>query len=444
MTRMLWVVLVGIVVLGALPPPALGDEGVVTREMVREELEAWRAESGNDFRVYWKNAPKLEAFNGKFTMGFHGRLMADLTFFAGDDEALETAVDGEFHSQFRFRRIWTNVTGKVTDYARYMLQVGYIGNTRDFVILDVWVQLENLDKCFGCWVPDIRLGHTQEPIGLAWMTSSKYFTMTAWPIPTSAFTPGYNTGVTLLRNFYGDRVTTRVGFFGANSGIEGRYEWEDGEAVTGRITALPWAPCGNACRLLHLGVGASYRWDLASTRFRSRPDLDAGPVVIDTGVFDASTEIFVDLEAALVYDHFTVQGEYMWVQVDADEGTDPNFWGWYVQTSYIFGAPCRHYARGSGAFAGPKIDKFFDCKTPCAMGAWELAFRYSYADLDDGDKQGGRAGDFVFGVNWWINPNARIMLNYVHGEVRGALGERYASPANGSVDAFVVRFQVHW
>lgn len=443
MTRTLWSLLVVVLATLALTRDSVAEDAV-TREMVREELEAYRAESKNDIRAYWGNTLKLEAFGGKFSAAFGGRLQADFTFFGGDDEALEEAIDDEFESGFQFRRLWVHVAGKITNYAKYMLQVGYVGTANRVVVLDAWVQLTGLDKCIGCWVPDIRIGHTQEPIGLAWMTSSKYFTMTGWPIPTTSFTPGYNSGVTLLRGFYGDRVTTRIGYFGANSGVEGRYDWEDGQAVTGRITMLPWAPCGKSCRLLHIGVGGSYRWDLSTTRFRSRPDIDLGPFVVDTGVLDASTEIFIDLEAALVYDHFTVQGEYMWVQVDADAGTDPEYWGWYAQASYIFGAPCRNYARGSGAFVAPKVKNPFDCKERCAMGAWEVALRYSYVDLDDGDKRGGRCGDIVAGVNWWLNPNAKLMMNYVHGEVRGALGERFASPGDGSVDAVVVRFQVHW
>ena len=444
MTRMPRALIVALVAVSCLAAAARASDDVVTREMVREELDAWRAASGNEFRAYWKEGLQLDAFDGQFTMGFHGRIQADFTFFPEGNEQLEEAIDDEFRSQFQFRRLWTSVAGRITKYASYMLQIGWLGNVADFAVLDAWVQFEGLDGCLGCWVPKVRVGHTQEPIGLAWLTSSKYMMMTAWPLPTSAFTPGYNSGVTLLRNFYGDRVTTRIGYYGAGSGIEGRYEWDDGDAVTGRITALPWAPCGRTCRLLHVGAGVSYRWDLSSTRFRSRADMDAGPFVVDTGVFGASSELFVDLEAALVYDHFTMQGEYMWVDVDADTGTDPHYWGWYAQAAYVFGAPCRTYSRGSGAFVGPKIDKFFDCKTPCAMGAWELAFRYSYVDLDDGDKRGGRAGDYVFGVNWWINPNARIMLNYIHGDVDGALGGRHATPGDGSLDGVVVRFQVHW
>ena len=109
-----------------------------------------------------------------------------------------------------------------------------------------------------------------------------------------------------------------------------------------------------------------------------------------------------------------------------------------------FDAPCRNYSRQTGAFVGPKVERPFDCATGCAFGAWEVALRYSYVDLDDGDKSGGRCGDIVAGLNWWLNPNTKFMRNYVHGDVRGALGGRHAEPGDGTVDAVAARFQVHW
>ena len=49
-------------------------------------------------------------------------------------------------------------------------------------------------------------------------------------------------------------------------------------------------------------------------------------------------------------------------------------------------------------------------------GAWEVAYRFSYIDmLDDLTVKGaGLATDHTFGVNWYLNPYTRLMLNYVH------------------------------
>ena len=77
-------------------------------------------------------------------------------------------------------------------------------------------------------------------------------------------------------------------------------------------------------------------------------------------------------------------------------------------------------------------------------GAVELAARVSYVDLDDGDKQGGKVQDFVVGVNYFLNSNSRVMVNWVWGDLENALGGRLAADADGAYSALAVRFQVHW
>ena len=45
--------------------------------------------------------------------------------------------------------------------------------------------------------------------------------------------------------------------------------------------------------------------------------------------------------------------------------------------------------------------------------------------------------DTTLGVNWYLNPNTRVMFNYVHSEFEdGAVDD--------SADMFMMRFQVDW
>ena len=45
-------------------------------------------------------------------------------------------------------------------------------------------------------------------------------------------------------------------------------------------------------------------------------------------------------------------------------------------------------------------------------GAWEVAARWSYLNLNDGPVQGGVQTGFVAGLNWFLSPNTRIEFNY--------------------------------
>jgi len=430
----------------ALAGPARADEHASVQDAIRSEIDAYYAEEAprDTFRMYWKNGFNLETADKKFKMGFHGRIMWDNVFFTHHDENLEDALDFDFKHGAFFRRAWLMVNGTVYEHIAYMAQYAFdsIDGTG---FLDVWVGLTGAQECLGCSFPDLRVGHYQEPFGLAWLTSSKYFQLMAWPTPTTTFTPGYNSGIEFNRQWFGNRVTARLGFFGTDSDLGGFSNWEGGHGVTGRLTWTPWAPCDCDARVLHLGLSGSYRGDIGDARFRSRADIDYGVSVVDTGTFPADSSVLLDFEIAWVYDRFNIQSETTVAHVEADQGTDPLFWGTYVQAGFqLFGSPYRTYSKKAAAFGPTKVctPLFGDgCR---GRGAVELAARVSYVDLDDGDKRGGKVTDFVVGVNYFLNSNSRVMVNWVWGDLEDALGSRLSADSDGSYSALAVRFQVHW
>ena len=46
-------------------------------------------------------------------------------------------------------------------------------------------------------------------------------------------------------------------------------------------------------------------------------------------------------------------------------------------------------------------------------GAWELAARYSYLELDSSGIDGGILHDWTLGLNWYLSHNVRAMLGYI-------------------------------
>jgi phosphate-selective porin OprO/OprP len=69
-------------------------------------------------------------------------------------------------------------------------------------------------------------------------------------------------------------------------------------------------------------------------------------------------------------------------------------------------------------------------------GAWQVAARCSCLDLDDGPSSD-QVDDVTLGVNWYLSPNARVTLNYIHSWVDAAGGDEAA-------DIALLRFQVDW
>ncbi|MEI6256344.1 MAG: porin, partial [Planctomycetota bacterium] len=45
-------------------------------------------------------------------------------------------------------------------------------------------------------------------------------------------------------------------------------------------------------------------------------------------------------------------------------------------------------------------------------GAWQVGARYNYLCLSDGQVNGGVLNGMTLGLNWLLNPNARVYFNY--------------------------------
>ena len=72
--------------------------------------------------------------------------------------------------------------------------------------------------------------------------------------------------------------------------------------------------------------------------------------------------------------------------------------------------------------------------TAATFSPVNIAVRYSHLDLEDGDVNGGELDDITLGLNWYLNPNVRVMLNYVYADA----DKMY----DGQMHAFQTRFQI--
>jgi phosphate-selective porin OprO/OprP len=114
---------------------------------------------------------------------------------------------------------------------------------------------------------------------------------------------------------------------------------------------------------------------------------------------------------------FSVQTEWTYNRVDGGQGQSSlNFWGGYAFASWFLTGEHRNYDHGKGRFNRVRPAANFN-PAKGDWGAWELAARYSYLDLDDQNVSGGKLWDVTVGLNWYLFPNLRWMLNYVHGDV---------------------------
>ena len=164
--------------------------------------------------------------------------------------------------------------------------------------------------------------------------------------------------------------------------------------------------------------------------------------LVDTGTFTGDDRMQVGLELAWVWKGLSVQGEFFYANVSRPGGAeDVDFNGWYVTVSYWLTGESRPYNHKLGAFGRVKPKKSFWGAGETGAGAWQIAYRFSFIDLESGDLTGGEQGTHTIGANWHWNPNTRVMFNFVFSQQ----DPNSAITLNGAktdISAFVIRWQL--
>ena len=225
---------------------------------------------------------------------------------------------------------------------------------------------------------------------------------------------------------------------------------------------------------LHLGVGideiikAPNAGPLTPNTFTlsDRPELRVDPTaLLSTGALGTlahpvSGGYILDVEAAAGYQSLFFQGEYLHFDVERTGLKAAEFDGEYGEVSYVLTGESHKYNKATGAYGGVTPAHVFSMKDG-GWGAWEIAARVSYMDLNDNfipgltlasqpnGVDGGKQTNFTFGLNWYPNTYMRFMLNYIHTDYDKANPSAVAGAPLGvavgtGVDALAFRTQVAW
>ena len=118
-------------------------------------------------------------------------------------------------------------------------------------------------------------------------------------------------------------------------------------------------------------------------RFRDRPELRVDTTrFIDTGTIDADHAYAAGLELAVNRRNWLLQAEHTWFGISRRASTlaNPRFNGYYVEGSWVFTGESHRYNAATASYQSPRPFIPFDGQG--GWGAFELALRYSRADLD--------------------------------------------------------------
>jgi len=361
-----------------------------------ERLEAERTQAEDDAGMRLVNDQLgVASADGAFRLGAGGRIMVDGAQFREDGP--RRLGDG---TEVRRARIF--LEGRLLHDWAFKGQYDFAGGEAS--INDLYLRYTGFDRL------DVTLGHFREPFSLQDQTSSKYLTFMERALP-DAFAPGRNLGVAASAHgvIAEGGWSATAGVFG--EGADDAGDRDEGFGATGRIT---FAPVAVADRFAHVGVAAGYRdlGDVETLRLRTRPEAHATSTrLVDTGTLRGAEDLVrYGFEAALGFGPVSVQGEYMMTDVNVSGASDLDFDGWYVQGSWLLTGETRRYSARGGKFERLHPSRSLGHG---GVGALEVGLRWSGIDLSDEGVSGGEERNFTAGINWYANPNVRVMANYV-------------------------------
>lgn len=269
----------------------------------------------------------------------------------------------------------------------------------------------------------IRVGNFRQPNGLEEVTSSRNLMFMERSLGTEPFVVGRRMGLEITQ--WMPKFRWSVSMFGAD--VED-YVKEANEQIN-FAARVNWAPIRDDESTLLIGGSGTLQKptfigeyegekDPSSVKFNTRPESYVSDTkFIYAKVKDVEKYSVFGGELAYVNKRFMFQGEYMGTSVTRfDNLPSLSYSGGYAFVSYFLTDDSRPYDH--------KDAEFSRVVPNAKSGAWEVAARFSTIDLNDdtlddpGDdpmdknNRGGGATSFTLGVNYYPNPNIKLMLNY--------------------------------
>ncbi|MCE9607770.1 MAG: hypothetical protein K8U03_23015 [Planctomycetia bacterium] len=419
-----------------------------------------------------------------------GFTQLDGCWFDQDPNSIATVGNGQ--DGIGFRRARFAVVGKVAEFTNYMFEFDFAtaGHPSFF---DVWVEQGNLPL-----LGTVRGGQYCQPFSVDALTGFRNLTFLERSLPFLSFVPFRRVGV-MSYNSNEDQTTTWAasvfktgGFNNAPLGDD-RFATDIGDSggysFSSRATHLLYYDEHAGDRYLWT-IGSSYDFSRLSANtaagsnsnipyYQARTTPEFGPIGnTETsqafGQAFASTPIFADTGRYRA-DNFQIYGletvyqagplgftsEFMATLVDSSRGS-VFYHGAYAQVAYRLTGEHRVFDKKTATLGKiiPYSDFFSLTKGQRGIhgwGAWEIAARWSYVDLNNPSKlngtylpapqsgsttaasNGNGAGllqDSTVGLTWFLNTYTKVQFNWIHAmldnQVRG----------NSAADLFVTRLQV--
>jgi phosphate-selective porin OprO/OprP len=259
----------------------------------------------------------------------------------------------------------------------------------------------------------MSIGKQKEPISMERLTGMVFLPWQERSAVADAILPSRNVGIVWNGNSPEKYSSWAFGVF--NDWFDADQDFSDSASqFVGRLTWVPFRT-EDESNLLHLGLGYRYSDAKEGFRFRSEPEFNKSPVVVDTAFGNDVANLPADkvetynLELSWRKGPFWLASEYFRTAVKNPALEDPVFDGYYVSASWILTGEMRLYNKKNGLFRPVPISRTVYQN---GKGAWEISARYSDVNLTDGKVEGGDVQIGSLGLNWWLTPFFSLGVNY--------------------------------
>jgi phosphate-selective porin OprO and OprP len=438
--------------------------------------------------ISFKGAPEIKTADG-WSFKPRGRMHYDVGTISTPGAY---AVNRNLGFASRVRRVRLGMEGTVPGNFGYKVEADFANANVAFG--DVWLTYNPANAPIVVRAGNFELNNMEQT------SSSNFVTFTERSAFNEAFINARRLGVAATVFNKDDSLRGEIGLFTGHS-IDSSID-NNGWIGAARLVYAPKTLGGQ----LHFGLNYQYR-DFASNnagvanpsvgsastnqlaRYRARPNTQLTDVrFVDTGSFAASSDQIVGAEFAGIWKGLYVAGEAQWLKAKGYDAGDiatglnsfsggnvavvpasnPGYFGGHAEIGYFLTGETRGY--GKGLWARTKV---LNPVGKGGLGAFQVAARLDYLDLnDDALKTGltnnfangttslaaanarlGRGGTqtgYLFAVNWHPVDYVRFMLNYGNINVKGGplaatvlpLSTDPVDERSYSVDLFTLRAQI--
>ncbi len=372
----------------------------------------------------WSSGFRVSTEDGAFSLGVNAMVLSDWSWYVAQDDANKAAF-GNAQNGNEIRNARMGISGVMYGNVQYRIQYEFAAGTPSVTL--AYMGITGIPG-----LGTVRMGHVLEPFSMTFPTSPTNLAFMERPLPW-AMAPGWNTGILAFNTVMDKRVAWALSV-SKQTGGTGKAADDDNIAVTGRLNGAAIGGDGGK-KLVRLGLAYSHRKTEGVLRYAERPESHLFPVLpdsvpktmIDTGPIATDRVNLVGGELVTVMGPFWLQAEGIASYADVPGDSDPLL-GYYATAGYFLTGESRPY--GSTGVPGRVTPSRNFGKD--GFGAWELLVQYSALDFDGAGADAGVLTAISAGVNWYLNPKSRIMLNYVHGNHN----------TNGVVSTVQMRFSV--